>query len=126
MTALDQMPEGQRLGAWVNDFSGVLGYVATLNEKSAGVVYPETGHNIRFYALDSLEVLDRPRVDLPGAGEPAGHWEYAARHIDPQRGVATCSWPFGQGREQCEKFVRETPHTIMLRRWVTEWEQVEP
>ncbi|MBV7292346.1 hypothetical protein [Corynebacterium sp. TAE3-ERU16] len=126
MTTRLEMPGGQRLGAWVKDPHGEIGYITGFYGSDVHVVFPELGHIVEICDLAELTLVDRPRVDLPGVGEPAGHWEYEALTLSTRDGSVIGGGSFGDASEACAAFVRDTPHTAMRRRWVTDWEQVEP
>ncbi|MCX7542318.1 hypothetical protein OS128_05255 [Corynebacterium sp. P5848] len=126
MTNRLEMPSGRRLGLWVTDQYGEIGYITGFDGSAVHVVFPELGHVVEVCDLAELTLVDRPRVDLPGAGEPTGHWEYEAVTLSPLDGSAIHGWKCGENRDQCTQIARYTPHTIMRRRWISDWEQVEP
>ncbi|MCK7676410.1 hypothetical protein [Corynebacterium pygosceleis] len=126
MTNRLEMPGGQRLGLWVTDPDGDLGYVTGFDGSDVLVVLPEFGHIVGVYDLAELTLVDRPRVELPGAGEPAGRWEYEALTLSTRDGSVIGGGSFGDASEACAEFVRDTPNTVMRRQWATDWEEVEP
>ncbi|MCX7542319.1 hypothetical protein OS128_05260 [Corynebacterium sp. P5848] len=62
---LAALPKDARLGAWVKDTYGQLGYVSGFYYRDIEVCYPNKGHDVDQHRAVDLEVLDLPRVDLP-------------------------------------------------------------
>ncbi|MCX7445843.1 hypothetical protein OS125_11430 [Corynebacterium sp. P7003] len=129
MTTLDQVPENDRRGRWVRDPLGSIGYIVAFSTRRVSVVYPQSSPSIEEWQSQdfrTITVLDRPRVDLPGAGETAGYWLYDSVVLSPRDGSVVEGRAFGEHRDECRNHVLDRTDRVMRRRWVGDWEQVEP